>query len=112
MQKEERSVPGAEGSESSLVGSWSLTSSWAGVEGHYTLVVKPDLTGTLANPGWGMHHDLPNIEVDGDTVGFDYFIDKDGWEMEVRFEGFVRGDMIKGDFFTGVGEMSVTGFRD
>jgi ADP-ribosylglycohydrolase len=114
--EEGRSAPGTEGvgggSESSLVGSWSLTSSWAGVEGHYSLVVRPDLTGTLTNPGWGMHHDLPKITVDGDTVGFDYFVDKDGWEMEVRFEGIVRGDTITGDFFTGVGEMSVTGVRD
>jgi ADP-ribosylglycohydrolase len=112
VREGERSVPGKEGSESSLVGSWSLISSWFGVEGHYSLVVKPDLSGTLVNPDWGMHHDLPKITVDGDTVGFDYFIDKDGWEMEVRFEGFVRGDTIRGDFFTGVGEMSVTGVRD
>ena len=76
------------------------------------MLVKHDLTGTLANPGWGMHYDLPKITVDGDTVGFDYFVDKDGWEMEVRFEGFVRGDTITGDFFTGVGDMGVTGVRD
>ena len=116
IQEEGLSEPGSGGAgedaEKSLVGSWSLTSSWAGVEGHYSLVVKPDLTGTLANPSWGMHHDLPEITVDGDTVAFDYFVDKDGWEMEVRFEGFVRGDTITGDFFTGVGEMSVTGVRD
>jgi ADP-ribosylglycohydrolase len=112
VQKEEPTVPGKEGSENSLVGSWSLTSSWAGVEGHYSLVVRPDLTGTLANPDWGMHYDLPKITVDGDIMGFDYFVDKDGWEMEVRFEGFVRGNTITGDFFTGVGDMGVTGVRD
>jgi hypothetical protein len=112
IQEEERSVPDKEGSEGSLVGSWSLTASWFGVEGHYSLVVKPDLTGTLANPGWNMQHDLPKITVDGDIVGFDYFIDKDGWETDVRFEGFVRGDTIIGDFFTAVGEMIVTGVRD
>jgi ADP-ribosylglycohydrolase len=112
VQMEERSEPGTEGSEASLVGSWSLNASWFGVEGHYSLVVKPDLTGTLANPDWGMHYELPEITVDGDTVGFDYFIDKNGWETEVRFEGFVRGDTITGDFFTAVGEMIVTGVRD
>ena len=100
------------GKESSPVGSWSLTAVWAGVEGHYSLVVKPDLTGALANPGWGMHHDLAKITVDGDTVAFDYFIDKDGWEMDVRFEGLIRGDTMTGDFFTGVGEVNVTGVRD
>ena len=32
--------------------------------------------------------------------------------MGVRFEGFVRGDTITGDFFTGVGATNVTGARD
>jgi ADP-ribosylglycohydrolase len=112
VQEEERLASGTEGPASSLVGSWSLTASWFGAEGHYSLVVKPDLTGTLTNPGWNMQHDLPKITVDGDIVGFDYFIDKDGWETGVRFEGFVRGDTIIGDFFTAVGEMIVTGVRD
>jgi ADP-ribosylglycohydrolase len=112
VQEEGRSEPGTEGSERSLVGSWSLTSSWGGVEAQHSLVVKPDLTGTLANASWGTLHELPKIEVDGNTVSFNHFVEKDGWEMEVRFEGFVHGDTIKGDFFTGVGDMSVTGVRD
>jgi ADP-ribosylglycohydrolase len=110
--QEVSSAPGSEGPESSPVGSWSLTSNWFGVEGHYSLVVNPDLTGTLANPDWGMHHYLQEISVGADTVGFDYFIEKAGGEMEIRFEGIVRGDTITGDFFTGAGAMSVTGVRD
>jgi ADP-ribosylglycohydrolase len=112
VQKQKRQQPGAESSQSSLVGSWSLTASWFGVDGDYSLVVKPDLTGTLVNTGWGLHHDLSKITVDGETVAFDYYFDKGGWETEVRFEGFMRGDTITGDFFTAVGEMSVTGVRD
>jgi hypothetical protein len=101
-----------ESPESSLVGSWTLTSSWVGVETQHTLVVNPDLSGTLANSSWDTHNVLPKIEVDGNSVGFDHVVDKGGWVVEVRFEGFVRGDTMTGDFFTGVGNMGVTGVRD
>ena len=70
------------------------------------------MTGTLENPDWKMHHELPQITVDGDTVGFDFLMDKNGWQTEIRFEGIVRGDTITGDFFTGTGDMRVTGVRE
>jgi ADP-ribosylglycohydrolase len=101
-----------EGEEISLVGSWTLTSSWAGVETQHTLVVNPDLSGTLANAGWGTHNQLPKIEIDGNTVTFVHVMDKGGWVVEIWFEGFVHGDTITGDFFTGVGNIGVTGVRD
>ena len=110
--QEERSAPDSKGSESTLAGTWSLKVQWNSVEGRYSLVVKPDLTGTLENPDWKMHHELPQITVDGDTVGFDFLMDKNGWQTEIRFEGIVRGDTITGDFFTGTGDMRVTGVRE
>ena len=110
--QEERSAPDSKGSESTLAGTWSLKVQWNSVEGRYSLAVKPDLTGTLENPDWKMHHELPQITVDGDTVGFDFLMDKNGWQTEIRFEGIVRGDTITGDFFTGTGDMRVTGVRE
>ena len=110
--QEERSASDSKGSESTLAGTWSLKVQWNSVEGRYSLAVKPDLTGTLENPDWKMHHELPQITVDGDTVGFDFLMDKNGWQTEIRFEGIVRGDTITGDFFTGTGDMRVTGVRE
>ena len=57
-------------------------------------------------------NDLPNIAVEGNAISFDHRVSKGSWEMDVRFEGFVRGDTITGDFFTGVGATNVAGIRD
>jgi ADP-ribosylglycohydrolase len=116
VHEQGRSAAGAEGADGdavrSLAGSWTLTSSWGGVETQHSLVVQPDLSGSLENASWGMRHDLARIAVDGDCVSFDYLLDKGGWQMGIRFEGFVRGDTIRGDFFSDVGDVSVTGVRD
>ena len=92
-----------------VVRSWTLTSHWGGVETQHTLVVHPDLTGRLTYSRWGGAHDLPKVAVEGDALSFDHRVSKGGWEMEVRFEGFVREDTITGDFFTGVGATNEKG---
>ena len=109
----DRATEGAAGSSaSSLVGSWTLISRWGGVETQHSLVVHPDLTGRLTYERWGGVNDLPKVVVEGDAISFDHRVSKGSWEMDVRFEGFVRGDTITGDFFTGVGATNVAGIRD
>lgn len=112
----DRSVPAtvgtpSESSQSPLVGSWSLEWSWRGGSANYELRVDSDLTGTLRASNHGVSYPLSDVKSVGGDVQFSYVIDKGGWELELRFGGTIAGDTIKGDLFSPVGEMSVTGTR-
>lgn len=112
LMTEDRSVlASADTSQRPLVGLWSLEWSWQGGSAKYTLQVNKDLTGTLESSNNGISYPLRDVRTVGCDVQFSYVVDKGGWELELRFGGTVAADTIKGDLFSPVGEMSVTGTR-
>jgi hypothetical protein len=100
------------GKKNPLVGSWSLTSNWGGGKTwEVTLVVNPDLTGTIEDAETGSSSDLSNVVCEGDAVSFDTTY-PGGMEFEIAFEGTITGDAIKGELVADVGNASVTGVRN
>ncbi len=96
------------GTKGSLVGSWTLTSDW----GVVTLVVKPDLSGTLESNDMGGVVGLSKLTSDGTAVSFNMILDKTGQEIMVPFKGTIAGNAMKGEFSTDTASASVSGVRN
>ena len=93
-----------------FIGQWDLTMDSPMGKSASTLIITPELTGTMTLAQLGQV-DISNAKVEGNNASFSMTISAMGQQIEATFGGVIEGDNINGTLNTSFGPSTITGVR-
>ena len=76
------------------------------------LNVDDDLSGRIDLTAFGETRPIRNVRIEGNKVRFDFGMPKGEYDMDIEFEGTVRGDRLTGVCTSAGFEFPLNGVRD
>ncbi|MYD98294.1 MAG: ADP-ribosylglycohydrolase family protein [Gammaproteobacteria bacterium] len=105
-EEEDESEPIGDG-DGGLPGTWKMDLEW----GDLILKVDEDLSGRIEMKAFGETRKIRNVRIEGNKVRFAFGMPKGEVDMDIEFEGTVRGDRLKGTCSGGGFEFALNGVR-
>ena len=94
--------------DAGLPGTWKLDLDW----GNMILNVDDDLSGRIDLTAFGETRPIRNVRIEGNKVRFEFGMPKGEYDMDIEFEGTVRGDRLTGVCTSAGFEFPLNGVRD
>ena len=106
VEEDEEAEPITDG-DGGLPGTWKMDLEW----GDPVLKVDEDLSGRIEFAAYGESRKIRNVRIEGNRVRFVFGMPKGEVDMDVEFEGKVRGARLKGTCSSSGFEFSLNGVR-
>lgn len=90
-----------------LPGTWKLDMEW----GDLILNVEDDLSGRIDLAAFGETRPISNVRIEGNKVRFAFAMPKGEFDMDIEYEGTVRGNRLTGVCSSAGFEFSLNGVR-
>ena len=90
-----------------LPGTWKLDLEW----GNLVLKIEDDLSGQIDLTAFGETRQLRNVRIEGNRVRFGFGMPKGEYDMDIDFEGTVRGGRLTGVCSSAGFEFPLNGVR-
>lgn len=106
VEEDEEAEPITDG-DGGLPGTWKMDLEW----GDLVLKVDEDLAGRIEFAAFGETRKIGNVRIEGNKVRFVFGMPKGEVDMDIEFEGKVRGARLKGTCSSSGFEFSLNGVR-
>ena len=90
-----------------LPGTWKLDLEW----GNLVLTVDADLSGRIDLTAFGETRPIRNVRIEGNKVRFTFAMPRGDYDMDIEFDGTVRGARLTGVCASAGFEFSLNGVR-